>query len=72
LLDGKRGLPATVYRHRSPNALARFSVLAADLAGRFQEIDVNPVLCGPSACVSLDALVVEAATGGVPATAVVA
>jgi acyl-CoA synthetase (NDP forming) len=57
LLDGRRGLPAANV-DAVAEALARFSVLAADLAGLFQEIDVNPMLCGPSACVALDALVV--------------
>jgi hypothetical protein len=47
-------------------ALARFSVLAADLAGLFQEIDVNPVLCGPRSCVALDALVVGRPHGDAP------
>jgi hypothetical protein len=56
LLDGRRGLPA-VNIDAVAEALARFSVLAADLAGLFQEIDVNPVLCGAAGCVALDALV---------------
>ena len=45
LLDGHRGLPAANI-DAVAEALARFSVLAADLAGLFQEIDVNPMLCG--------------------------
>jgi hypothetical protein len=69
LLDGHRGLPAANI-DAVAEALARFSVLVADLAGLFQEIDVNPVLCGPSACVALDALVVGRSHGTVP-TAVV-
>jgi acyl-CoA synthetase (NDP forming) len=69
LLDGKRGLPAANL-DTVADALTRFSVIAADLAGLFQEIDINPVLCGPSACVALDALVVGRPHGAVPATAV--
>ena len=57
LLDGHRGLPAANI-DAVAEALARFSVLAADLAGLFQEIDVNPMLCGVERCVALDALVV--------------
>jgi succinyl-CoA synthetase beta subunit len=57
LLDGHRGLPVADI-DAVTDSLARFSVLAADLAGLFQEIDVNPVLCSPRGCVALDALVV--------------
>jgi acyl-CoA synthetase (NDP forming) len=57
LLDGQRGLPAANL-DAVAEVLARFSVFAADLAGLFQEIDVNPVLCGRDGCVALDALVV--------------
>jgi acyl-CoA synthetase (NDP forming) len=57
LLDGRRGRPAADIDALA-DAFARFSVMAADLAGLFQEIDVNPVLCGASGCVALDALVV--------------
>ena len=66
LLDGHRGLPAADI-DAVAEALARFSVLAADLAGLFQEIDVNPVLCGPRGCVALDALVVGRPHGDAPA-----
>jgi len=57
LLDGKRGM-AAADRESVAEGLAKFSVMAADLAGLFAEIDVNPVLCGPEGCVALDALVV--------------
>jgi len=57
LLDGRRGLPAANI-DAVAEALARLSVLAADLAGLFQEIDINPLLCGARDCVALDALVV--------------
>jgi acetate---CoA ligase (ADP-forming) len=56
LLDGRRGLPAANIDVVA-DALARFSVLAADLAGQFQEIDINPLLSGAEGCVALDALV---------------
>jgi succinyl-CoA synthetase beta subunit len=69
LLDGHRGLPAANI-DAVAEALARLSVLAADLAGLFHEIDLNPVLCGPSACVALDALVVGRPHGAAPTTAV--
>jgi hypothetical protein len=56
LLDGKRGLPPASV-DAVADALARFSILAADLAGLFQEIDINPVLCRAEDCVALDGLV---------------
>ena len=65
LFDGQRGLPAVDIDAVS-EALARFSVLAADLAGLFAEIDVNPVVCGPRGCVALDALVVGQSHGAAP------
>jgi acetate---CoA ligase (ADP-forming) len=57
LPDGKRGALAANIDALA-EAFARFSVMAADLAGLFQEIDVNPVLCSASGSVALDALVV--------------
>jgi acyl-CoA synthetase (NDP forming) len=62
LLDGKRGMPAANIDALA-EAFARFSVMASDLAGLFQEIDINPVFCSASGAVALDALVV-----GRPAT----
>ena len=56
LLDGKRGSPRADL-DAVADALARFSVLAADLRGLFEEIDANPILCGPRGCVALDAVV---------------
>jgi len=56
LLDGRRGMP-TVNIDAAAEVLARFSVLAADLDGLFQEIDANPLLCGTDSCVALDGLV---------------
>ncbi len=60
LLDGRRGRPAANIDALA-DAFARFSVMAANLAGLFQEIDINPVLCGSAGCVALDALVVPKA-----------
>jgi len=64
LLDGRRGMPK-VDIDAVAETVARFSVLAADLAGLFREIDVNPLLCRADGCVALDALVI----GRVPGTA---
>jgi len=43
-------------RLRSP--VARFSVLAADLADVIAECDVNPLIAGPEGAVAVDALVI--------------
>jgi acetate---CoA ligase (ADP-forming) len=59
LLDGKRGAaPSDVAALAA--ALARFSVMVADLGELAQEIDINPMLAGPKGCVALDALIVPA------------
>lgn len=57
LLDGRRGRPPADLDALAA-ALARFSVMIADLAGLLQEVDVNPLLAGPAGCAALDALVV--------------
>lgn len=57
LLDGVRGAPPVDLGAVS-RALARFSVMTADLAGLIGEVDVNPLIAGPQGCVALDALVV--------------
>jgi acyl-CoA synthetase (NDP forming) len=61
LLDGKRGQKAADIDALA-NSLAAFSVLVADLKGLIAEIDINPVLAGPSGVVALDALVVPASS----------
>jgi acyl-CoA synthetase (NDP forming) len=61
LLDGKRG-QKTADIDALANSLAAFSVLVADLKGLVAEIDINPVLAGPSGVVALDALVVPASS----------
>ncbi|MFZ5790354.1 MAG: acetate--CoA ligase family protein [Pseudomonadota bacterium] len=59
LLDGKRGQkPADLAA--LAKSLAAFSVMVADLKGLIAEIDINPVLAGPTGAVALDALVVPA------------
>jgi acetate---CoA ligase (ADP-forming) len=60
LLDGKRGRPAADLA-RLAEALARFSVMVADLADLIAEIDINPVLAGATGPIALDALVVTRA-----------
>ncbi|MGE0095126.1 MAG: acetate--CoA ligase family protein [Alphaproteobacteria bacterium] len=57
LLDGKRGAAPSDMASLA-RAVARLSVLAADLGDLIGEIDVNPLRCGPSGAVALDALVV--------------
>ncbi len=57
LLDGKRGRPPADVAALA-EALARFSVMTADLADFLVEIDVNPLLAGPQGVLALDALVV--------------
>jgi hypothetical protein len=57
LLEGVRGaqpahLPSVLM------AIARFSVMLADLDGLIAEADVNPLIAGPSACMAVDALIV--------------
>ncbi|MSP84165.1 MAG: CoA-binding protein [Alphaproteobacteria bacterium] len=57
LLDGVRGKPPADIGALAA-ALARFSLLAAVLGDAIAELDVNPIIAGPEACVAVDALVV--------------
>jgi acetate---CoA ligase (ADP-forming) len=57
LLDGKRGSAAADVAALA-GALARFSVMVADLADLVEEIDINPLVAGSDGVVALDALVV--------------
>jgi acetate---CoA ligase (ADP-forming) len=59
VLDGVRGAaPADVGS--LAEAVARLSVLAADLGDRLDAVDVNPVIVSPDGCIAVDALVVPA------------
>jgi acetate---CoA ligase (ADP-forming) len=62
MLRGWRGSPPADRRALS-TAIARFSRLAADLAGSYAQIDVNPVIAGPGGAIAVDALVISSAKG---------
>jgi hypothetical protein len=53
ILEGYRGGALAV--DRVVDAIARISWLAADLAGRDFELDINPLIVGKSACWAVDA-----------------
>jgi acyl-CoA synthetase (NDP forming) len=57
VLDGVRGAPSADI-DAAADAVARFSVLAADLADVIGECDVNPLIAGPSGAIAVDALIV--------------
>lgn len=57
LLAGSRGMPAADMSTLH-DAIARFSMLAADLGDLIAEMDVNPLLISQSGSVAVDALVV--------------
>jgi len=65
LLDGKRGQKAADIDALA-TSLAAFSVLVADLKGLVGEIDINPLLAGPTGAVALDALVVPTGPQATP------
>jgi len=56
LLTGFRG-SAPVKVDALADAIARISELAADLAGEIEELDVNPLRCGPQRVAAVDALI---------------
>ncbi|KAA3448225.1 CoA-binding protein [Mesorhizobium sp. SARCC-RB16n] len=57
LLKGARG-QAPADLNRLAETVARFSVLASDLAEVIAEVDVNPIIASPDGTFALDALVV--------------
>jgi acyl-CoA synthetase (NDP forming) len=60
LLTGFRG-SAPVNVDALADAIARVSELAADLAGEIEEVDVNPLRCGPQRLAAVDALITRRA-----------
>ena len=58
LLDGFRGRPPANIE-AAALAIARFSVLAAELADSIAELDVNPLIAGPEGVLAVDALVIS-------------
>jgi acyl-CoA synthetase (NDP forming) len=59
LLTGFRG-GAAADLDALADAIARISELAADLAGEFEELDVNPLRVGPRGLAAVDALITRA------------
>lgn len=57
LLDGHRGT-APVALDRFCEAVAQFSLIAANLGDVITEIDMNPVIVSSEGCIAVDALVV--------------
>ena len=60
LLAGARGRKASDAA-KLADLIARFSVMAADLADLVAEIDANPVIAGPAGAIAVDAVVVPKA-----------
>ena len=60
LLTGFRG-SAPVNLDALADAVARISELAVDLAGDIEELDVNPLRCGPQRVLAVDALIARKA-----------
>ncbi len=57
MLDGVRGAPPADIEALA-RAVARLSLLAADLGDQLDALDVNPVIVTSQGCVAVDALVV--------------
>ena len=62
LLGGVRGMPPA-DRAAIAEALARFSMMAADLGDLVDEMDVNPLIASAHGCMAVDALLMPAAAG---------
>jgi acyl-CoA synthetase (NDP forming) len=60
LLDGVRGQPAADLGALA-RAVVALSWLAHDLGEHLDALDANPLICGPSGCVAVDALVIPRA-----------
>src|SRR5262249_9589226 len=57
VLNGLRGVPSADIA-ATADAIAQFSVLAADLADVIDECDVNPLIAGPSGAVAVGAPII--------------
>jgi acyl-CoA synthetase (NDP forming) len=57
LLAGVRGAKPA-HRPSLALAIAKFSVMLAELGDLIAEADVNPLIAGPSGCIAVDALIV--------------
>ncbi len=57
LLDGARGRQACDME-ALVSTVAKLSVIAETLGDRIAELDINPVIAGPSGCVAVDSLVI--------------
>jgi hypothetical protein len=57
LLDGVRGQPAADVDALT-RAIVTLSWVARDLGDHLEALDANPMICGPDACVAVDALVI--------------
>ncbi len=63
LLDGVRGQPPADIGPLVEAVIA-MSWLAHDLGDHLEALDVNPVICSPSGCVAVDALVIQRQPSG--------
>jgi hypothetical protein len=59
VLDGVRGAPPSDV-DAVVDAIVALSALATDLGELLDAVDVNPLIAGPSGCVAVDALVLQA------------
>jgi acyl-CoA synthetase (NDP forming) len=57
VLGGVRGAPP-IDLGAVAEAIVSLSVVASELGEHLAELDVNPLICGPSGCVAADALVI--------------
>jgi len=58
LLDGVRGQP-TVDFDALTRTIVAVSWLAHDLGEHVEALDANPIVCGTTGCVAVDALVIQ-------------